>query len=262
MKHVIPILFVFLFAACAPIPGQDQEERTSTSVAADGTCGSLATCRVCVRTGNGQWGFCSNQCENTQTDRYNCGGCGITCQAGDSCVAGTCEWCPPGGGACLTGCTDADGDGWPIMSSACAWSSTWDCNDHDPTIYPGAPETICDEVDRSCAGALQSDPCSYGLSACGLAPSHPMADYCAATGRVQGIGGPTFANYYPRCIVWRDSTTTDLFQYRGPNAGGYFPPLMGTRECEACGLMPQPDGTQEWRCWCWTSDHDLHICTW
>ena len=40
--------------------------------------------------------------------------------------------------------SDVDGDGF--------WAEDGDCNDEDPDIYPGAPETAGDGVDSNCDG--------------------------------------------------------------------------------------------------------------
>lgn len=45
-------------------------------------------------------------------------------------------------------CQDADGDGF--TDSACGGQ---DCNDADPSIFPGAPEVCGDGIDQDCSGA-------------------------------------------------------------------------------------------------------------
>ncbi len=52
------------------------------------------------------------------------------------------------GGGDDVSAADADGDGW-----ANATYHGTDCDDLDPGVYPGAPETVGDDVDHDCDGA-------------------------------------------------------------------------------------------------------------
>ena len=66
-------------------------------------------------------------------------------------------------GTAFSGCPpvacDADGDGWPVDGcGALNLMGPFDCNDNDPTIFPGAPDKCGDGVDGSCAG--MDTPCA------------------------------------------------------------------------------------------------------
>src|SRR5262249_43972460 len=74
-----------------------------------------------------------------------------------------------GSGYCAPGCAltawyrDADGDGFGVtgqLQSACApppgyVRASGDCNDGNPLVHPGAPET-CDRVDEDCDGTADN----------------------------------------------------------------------------------------------------------
>ena len=63
------------------------------------------------------------------------------------------------------GCDDADGDGVTVAQG--------DCNDNDPTIYPGAPEIIGDGIDQNCD---LCDQCYVDLDNDGIGGSSTTQD--------------------------------------------------------------------------------------
>jgi len=85
---------------------------------------------------------------------------------------GTVSACPSPQQVCILtqcgtpeGCIDNDGDGY---GNGCDLGP--DCDDSDPTVYPGAPE-LCDGKDNSCNGVVDSglnlgETCTVGVGAC------------------------------------------------------------------------------------------------
>ena len=87
----------------------------------------------------------------------------LQCSCGGGVVPGNGDGSVPDGAHPDTtppGCVDEDGDGY---GEGCTKGP--DCNDHDPTIHPGADEICDDNIDNNCDGDIDESPCvcRYGM---------------------------------------------------------------------------------------------------
>jgi cysteine-rich repeat protein len=132
-----------------PEPGEDCDDGNMT----DGD-GCDADCTfTCTTDADCQDGDACNGAETCDTATHLCsGGMTLDCNDMDECTTDTC--------AAATGCVntsvfvDGDGDGFTAaMAGAPASCVSVDCNDGDPSTYPGAPEPCGGTVDLNCDGS-------------------------------------------------------------------------------------------------------------
>ncbi|MDO9021346.1 MAG: MopE-related protein [Deltaproteobacteria bacterium] len=115
---------------------------TGTAVCQAGVCG-VSACPAGTASCDGSP---TNGCEvNTNSDNYNCGGCGVICGPGAGCVSGTCR-CPTGQTYCSAGCFD-------VQTSA---SNCGACGNVCPVgtrCFGGTCSGSCPGTQVDCSGA-------------------------------------------------------------------------------------------------------------
>jgi hypothetical protein len=130
------------------------------------------------------YGPYNSYCSDFNADRYNCGGCGIACDIGTECAAGSCEpvVCTDIFTLCGSSCVDLSSD-----QLACGG-----CTPYYEAVYTGNPnlcqdsQTYCDGYcvnGTTCGKACEGGTCAQGACACSdglsLCSGGEFYSYCA-----------------------------------------------------------------------------------
>lgn len=98
--------------------------------------------------------MCGSACINPMNNPLHCGGCGLACPLGASCVAGTCACTIPGQMVCDGACIDILGD--PANCGGCGVT----CDESGPSCVSGecrcGPDPACAPCDPTSCGTCET----------------------------------------------------------------------------------------------------------
>ncbi|MBX3247055.1 MAG: hypothetical protein KF901_07735 [Myxococcales bacterium] len=183
-------------------------DRASVCGATGCMCGATAQCPTGQICGVNPAGVVS--CVSTEFDRNNCGGVGIVCGEGESCVSGVCACgttgmrCAAGQACCGGACVDVATDG--MNCGACGNV----CGSNAPNCNAGS--CTCEAAGRACAEPMAG---IFGMGG-------STGESCCA-----GMGCVANTNASCECAPCGDGTTCGV-------AGGGLIPGMGDGTVRAC----------------------------
>lgn len=176
---------------CVAPPLDDPEWKCGPGVQPDSTTWGC-TGGGCKLTCDGSYGncdadLCKNGCEtDLRADPLNCGACGQTCAANQTCENGTCL-CPAGTTRCGKRCVDlnVDPNYCGVCGNACPGAQD-DSANGTPTCTNGSCGYLCyagfancdNRIDNGCEAKIASDPLHCGSCAtkCDVGQSQPCVE--------------------------------------------------------------------------------------
>lgn len=132
-------------------------------------------------------------------------------------------------------CTDNDGDGYKVEGGICG---PVDCNDNNSSVYPGAPDIICDGIDNNCDGTSDD----------GYVPSNTTCGQgvCALSGQLTCQQG----QFIDTCVAGNPTGNDDNCNGVDENCNGqidenYVPTntTCGVGACESTGQLVCQSGS-------------------